>query len=1790
MPIKVQQFAQVQGMNQDLSPSKRTDKLAYEIKNMRISIEDGNTLLSWTNEKGTKSIVAPIPNGKALGTCTVNNELIIFIKGQEYDYIYGVYNLEQSPQAVCYYKGNLDLREDKKIETLAIIENSKLHKVYWIDGVHQPRFINIANKEVKECGAVYSSDNTQFDFLPTDNLFKQEVSFDDGTVVQVEKTLNVNIEKIYQTGLFKAGTVQYAFSYYNLNGAQTNLVYISPIQYVSLEKIGGETDESVNCAFKIKCSFVNKDFDYLRIYSISRTSTDTTPQARIVTDIPTRNIIYEDVEYSQGNKEKTDYSDIKYKLDYNQESQDSPRTVYEYRSQSIDTIYVYSNLSEGTANEFREKKLLIDCLQDNTVTLQAGDIIRDANNTYVPERYGDLLVIQVQMEDEQDNDSDYIIKINCQNATRNVRRFNHYTETVVGVFGEIEKKVIHVPTLEFIDNGILGTAFDYNALLFMNNSPMHPSTFDQKDNTLFLGNLKYSSNKDLDIKNAIEENKIKAKDLIIFDKVPLLQDRGNQYYPYTNQNKFSADKIMGFKGGEGYVFGFMVQDMYDRWSSIIAFKDEITNVLYPEVIETVENGEKKYSTRIIQAHINDTVDKSGTSPYQRLVGILNEIDTFKAIKFVIVSKNQAQRNVVCQGILAPTVFSEEDRIGHDIPFAQSSWFFRPIMRHNPRYYNSEIQEHYPDNSQIIEFRQYACVRNEVQSHNPISFIHGTYQEETCGYNNYIYESSKKAEGHTRYGVDTQILTMHSPDIEFDSAVQKLLEDNEVLKFRIAGYTKVHATYSDADVQLERNRFFYEEGSTPKIGSISLGNYKQINSYNQKFPAAGLSSYFGAKGRSFVVPAATGKDGEKHNSWEGYYKIFPWHRSTSINSQPTPVVQTMGEGEEPNNTIDESYWQFPLKEKKMSNVRVCCKTLLGGKYIWRPTNSAEQDSEKTGISSIGMWYTTSKLLKLRDATEPWSNELTYEGAVDTVLNIAPEDNDMNGYSLNIYDNNKIPSDLYETNCTSIGMSKDLIRMKYKSSPHAVFSLNFNRYSDRAYNSESVQKYQQWILPSIKGGDPDMIPVTSKGVSWDNTLSVMPQKTNVYFEFTVCDVSRDGDAFNYNLNTEEGRLAASKALMQRLGIVRHDYERTITEPDGSTHIYEKGYTINFSVLLITNWETTSSGESIATYVLLEYQREYILDDSYDYYNLSCTRDIEEARVSYFEPGKHISYNGSYYIIIDEGKVKLLTQEEEESSKESVGDKIYTKKDYTVDGEDDGIFYIGELYQNIPLSTTDHELESYSWQAASDTISLKETNIPNLYGDTYFQRYDCLKTYSYAPDDPNQIVDIGSFMLETRINMDGRYDRNRGLISNLNITEQNFNLINKAYTQNDYFVNSYVDNSNLDVNEYPNTVTWSLTKVYGEPIDNWTHLTSTNNLDLDGDRGTLTKIINFQDTLLFFQTEGAGLIKYNENVALAATNELPVELANSGKVDGKLYLNRIIGCQNKDTIVITTNALYFIDGNTNSIYQVTSAQGLVSPQSVTANSFEGYMKAQDLTTAKGFYNKDKQEIYYIFDNDKAPCITYNETSKTFTSFYDYKPDFFECIGETAYHLINKPSIINIINKDTQLVMDPYIEIWAQNKGDYNKFYGEVKPFYFTISANGQDGITDKIWNNIEFRADTYEQGLLQPDTTFNELNVWNEHQVGTANLTLYGHQNSINSPSSLKRKFRIWRANIPRASFVPETLFIDGINDTVEHSIQRGIPDKGQGRNRIRNPWTFIQLKNSNPQNYKTTLHDLMVYYFE
>lgn len=499
--------------------------------------------------------------------------------------------------------------------------------------------------------------------------------------------------------------------------------------------------------------------------------------------------------------------------------------------------------------------------------------------------------------------------------------------------------------------------------------------------------------------------------------------------------------------------------------------------------------------------------------------------------------------------------------------------------------------------------------------------------------------------------------------------------------------------------------------------------------------------------------------------------------------------------------------------------------------------------------------------------------------------------------------------------------------------------------------------------------------------------------------------------------------------------------------------------------------------------------------------------------------------------------------------------------------GWLWLGELYndsvQNRFGGQTEEAFENNTWLPCGDPISLVDTNngvkssitIRWEEGDTYFQRYDHIKTYPFTLEDQNAVTDIVSFMCETRVNIDGRYDRNRGQTSNFSITPENFNLMNDVYSQPNNFFNYRTINPNkLNLDNFHNSITWTKTKTAGELVDTWTNITLASTLDLDGDKGTVRALRRFNNNIFAFQDRGISQILYNENMQISSTDGVPIEIANSGKVNGKRYISDRIGCTNKWSMCETSNGIYFIDDITKGIFlfngqldNLSDRLGFHSWINRASDSIDIWNPV-DFDGFVTYYDKVNGDVFFI---SKDECLAFSEPLGQFSSFYSYeKMPYFT-------NLEDRGIAFNV--EGTGTLYRP----WLHNEGDYNMFFGVYQPFYTTVIAN-PDMPVDKIFNNLEFRSDSWDKSDNLLNTTFDTLTVWNEYQQGTSTLN-----NILGRPSDLKKKFRIWRANIPRASAIGSTK---------------------KGRDRMRNPWLYIKLSMEKENVNKTVLHDMIVHYFE
>lgn len=497
----------------------------------------------------------------------------------------------------------------------------------------------------------------------------------------------------------------------------------------------------------------------------------------------------------------------------------------------------------------------------------------------------------------------------------------------------------------------------------------------------------------------------------------------------------------------------------------------------------------------------------------------------------------------------------------------------------------------------------------------------------------------------------------------------------------------------------------------------------------------------------------------------------------------------------------------------------------------------------------------------------------------------------------------------------------------------------------------------------------------------------------------------------------------------------------------------------------------------------------------------------------------------------------------------------------GPEFGWLWLAELYndnvQNKFGGQTEEAFENNQWLPAGEPVSLVDADgypkdvvfIRWTEGDTYYQRYDHLKTYPFTLEDQNAITDIISFMCETRVNLDGRYDRNRGQVSNFAITPTHFNLMNDVYSQtNNFFSYRGVNSKRLNLNNFHNAITWTKTKTARELVDSWTNVTLASTLDLDGDKGSVRAIRRFNNNLIAFQDRGISQVLYNEQMQVSSTDGVPIEIANSGKVNGKRYITDKVGCSNKWSICETPNGIYFIDDINKGIFLFNGKLDNISDRL----GFHSWINAKltginiwDPVNFKGFvtyYDKVNGDVFFI---SKDECLAFSEPLSQFSSFYSYE---------------HTPYFINL--KDKGLALNPasggaVYRVWLHNEGDYNMYFNKYQPFSTTIIAN-PDMPLDKVFNTLEFKADSWDKDSLL-NTTFDTLTTWNEYQSGVSTLN-----NVIGKPATLKKKFRIWRANIPR--------------------------DSSNNRDRMRNPWLYIKLSMETQNTNKTLLHDMIVHYFE
>ena len=455
----------------------------------------------------------------------------------------------------------------------------------------------------------------------------------------------------------------------------------------------------------------------------------------------------------------------------------------------------------------------------------------------------------------------------------------------------------------------------------------------------------------------------------------------------------------------------------------------------------------------------------------------------------------------------------------------------------------------------------------------------------------------------------------------------------------------------------------------------------------------------------------------------------------------------------------------------------------------------------------------------------------------------------------------------------------------------------------------------------------------------------------------------------------------------------------------------------------------------------------------------------------------------------------------------------------------------------------IEGNVWIPAGNPAKLN-TWAPGNRGDTYIQRYDVLKT-SNNTSTKNFTSEVLSVILESYVNLDTRYDKKRGAADVANYTTDNYTLHNDVYDQKDnVFTSSIIDYKKFNNDRLRSSLLISQPKLLGETIDKWTNLWINNSIDVDGSLGKINKVLRYNDTIFGFQKHGIFQALYNSRVQLPTSDGIPIEIAQSMKMDGVRYLTTSIGVSNKWAIANSNKSLYFIDSENQDIYtfgeglsNITEQLGFKSWANKSINSSKEYDLFKNRDAFK--LNVDfKEDDLYI--NNSINSLSLSERLGTFESFHSHE---------------DIPWMFNMGNKfiSIQTGIGKTL-LWENNANTSNTFYGYKQPSSIEFKINPEPHL-DKVFDNFGYRADVKDiHNNYLAGKTFDTVEVWNEYQYGS---------NHLNNPQSLfaNKKFRSWNFPFPR---------------------HRGTLD------RIRNPWVSLRLTFNNQGNHRLYFHDMLITY--
>lgn len=1797
------------GMNRDLSVSKTGESSAYENVNIRVTARENDTLLSVTNERGNKKVdLGGSILGVLLGWNVLNSHIILFTKYEhdntaedliyriDYDPVAETFELKGNKGTAgnCLYSGNLGFKIDHPIESVVYFETEDIQKIYWVDGENVLRFMNFMAPETEP--DVYAKwDDTVFD---SNRLAKFDV--------------NVKITKDNSGNTRPNGIVQYLLTYFNKHGQETGYVWLSDIVYLSPKDQGGMPDGNNNNSITLTINNLDTSFSNFRVYSVFKSTLDGEPVSYLVAEHKTSNgtttiiddgahltvqdstrllylgsqavkagtIDHKDQTLFLGDLKsigKADYTTLKIIIrssmfgelrednkihhtafvdgttylscrvtfEYTNESKDAPEELTHIPLPANEGNYPYENQLQLTSSQILTFKggekyrfaLKFKC-SDGTETdaFWIGDAINDkypvmdANNKVIKRVIAVCKIPATLVKFLKDSPMKYrtvqLLVAEATYADRSVKAQGIVNPTMFNVWERYNRRNYSIPSwISRIRN---------SNYAWQHFEPVHNSTSSTGEiqcNYWENGDIKnpYYQYKDYTTSPTYVEKfdgRTRFNDIMIVYHVNYRTDYYLLYWKMVYEVDVYVFKGIAYDQYESEMKGheFTDGELYDYKPYDSSTQDEDkSDWLYKDF----PDSENVHYT--LEGHSKFLENSAGYNHGSSRNGLYTKLANY-LLKDLGLSEDY---------IVPRDTFIEWCVDAHK----NGSGYWSGM-------YPTDKQSKLID---VLNINSHSQNRWQAEGdRNPGSL----YGDETPAF-------FKK---HLMF-VDENVVTLDSPELAYNAVSL----DNAGYGFRIVGAAKQTSVISDYSIDATNSAI---SGTNFDKESFS-GNLATRNKMMDGISAWPLWKDYGL----YLTKEAADKEKRskfdeltliKRRSSSDYkqgrniirYWMYMWQHTGSISGY------VVNEEEEGNN-------KSTLKSKTFANERVEYHTVFFDEFYTYPkVDSIRQVSE---FSNAEVLLTIGDEKRYYSATPKLSLSLPAELKYPLVYSSTRP--------------NTTTTKLSGMSDTPYLFSSAPVLLEYGAQSHAVVSLHTDT------SKEDI--YKQDILPYL----------------FDNEhISIPSRDTNSHISGALIPWVYAINRFNYvalkNTSVPEFTETAVSEEMKTVTLVAYfDEEPSANRRDPEFYTaWQKG-TNSFSGEDVYTFVTTS------TYIYFVRINEVVRTPSV---KLAPMFSVELEDVPYISRIRRGTSSENPTVLVNTHYVTVTNKDQDVPTEvrietggsgeinlrtQVITTRSYPYRDYEVNQpdmtdsqgtnrgagthitKDDKYLFIGEIFYDFGYGKSDtryggitlSDVETNRFVTAGPQYMIQKMSGDNqdvIYGnqgDTYFQRWDAFRIKPYSNDATNRIIDITSVMLESHINLDGRTDLQRGITEIASLDVANYGTLNPVYSQKNNFSPKRDMDEDFNTDTYRSSITWTLPKADMADVDEWTHITLGSTLKLDGDKGICRALKRIQNSLIAFQDRGISEILYNSRTQLSTKDGVPVEIANSGKVDGKRYITNKYGCVNKWSIVEGKGGLYFIDNINKAFcsFNGSNVENLSSKLGFSAwfrnnNHIEPWSPIENAESMVSFYDKVHSDVYLVkTDETDQPCLVYNEDLGSFTSFYSYG---------------NVPMMSNV---DDKFVSFKSGNLWLQNEGLYCNFFGEQYDFWvqYRVAPNPY---TDKIWTNIDYRADFNrvldEYGTLieernedltdldewsyQKDETFDVLKVWDEYQTTGENR------------KPPVKKFRIWRYIIPRALPGGTNVF---------------------GLDRIRNPWVNIQLKKKYDDDSQANqdlmqLHDVTVTYFE